>query len=504
MSADLILKNLHAVTFTKQSGPVELIAIEGNKITYAGTADARGQLKGPDTRELDCCGGLVLPGFNDAHCHVLASAVTRLYADCSRARSIADIQAILREKARDIKRGQWLRVANCDFSKIAEGRFPNSQDLDAGVADLPVLLLERSGQHCVLNSRALKLCGVTKDTSKPASSTNLSDGVISGNNKLVASLIPQLTEQEIEAGLRQANKEYLSMGITSLQDTSWSNGYQHWLAMKNLKDRGELTPRLTLLPGVDSLEEFEAQGLKTGYGDDHMRLGAIKIALDESTDNPFPPQEDLNDIALKAHLAGFQLAFHVADAYLLQASLQALDFIREHAHSTCARPRFEHCPLCPPALLSKIARCGATVISQPNLFHENGPRYFEQLSSEELTSVYPLKSFVDRGIPVAFSSDSPLTSADPFLAILTSVTRKVSGGATLSPQEGVSFMEALKGYTYWGAYASCDEQTKGSIAVGMLADMVVLNRDPLMMGHEAITGTKSIATLIDGKVVWEC
>ncbi|RLB68423.1 MAG: hypothetical protein DRH08_00940 [Deltaproteobacteria bacterium] len=504
MSADLILKNLHAVTFAEQSEPVELIAVKGNKITYAGTADALGQLKGPETREMDCCGGLVVPGFNDAHCHVFASAVTRLYADCSKVCTIADLQVVLRKKARDIKRGQWLRAANCDFSKIVEGRFPNSQDLDAAVADLPVLLLERSGQHCVLNSMALKLCGVTKDTSSPGSGSKLSEGVISGNNELVASSIPPLTEQEVEAGLRQANKEYLSLGITSLQDTSWSNSYQHWLTMKSFKDRGELAPRLTLLPGVDSLEEFEAQGLKTGYGDEYMRLGAVKIALDESTGNPCPPQDELNDIALKAYLAGFQLAFHVADVSLLQASLRALDFIREHAPSACVRPRFEHCPVCPPALLPNLVKCGAIVVSQPNLFYETGPRYLEQFSSENLASVYPLKSLLNRGIPLAFSSDSPLTSANPFSAILASVSRKVSGGALLSPHEKISFVEALKAYTHGGAYASCEEQTKGSIAVGMLADMVVLNRDPLTMSQEAITGTKSIATLIDGKVVWEC
>lgn len=503
MIADLILKNLHAVSFAHQDKSVELIAIKGNKIIYAGDTGALGDLKSPDTCELDCCGGLVIPGFNDAHCHVYAFAATTMYADCSKARSIADIQAVLRERTSNVERGQWVRAANCDFSGLDEGRFPNRQDLDSAVFDLPVLLLEHSGQHCVLNSLALKACGITEDSPNSAFGTELADGVVSASNERVANAIPPLSEQDIESGMQQVSNEYLSLGITSIQDTSWSNRYHHWLTMKNFKDRGVLKPRLTLLPGADALTEFQEQGLKTGSGNDHMRVGAVKIALDESMNLLSPPQDVLNSIALKTHLAGFQLAFHVSDSDMLQASLHALQFIRETTPIACVRPRFEHCPICPPTLLPKLVEYGVTVVTQPNLFYENGPRFLHALSNEELKSVYPYRSFVEHSIPLAFSSDSPLTPCNPFFAIPVSVTRKVSGDASLSPHEGISFLEVLKGYTYGGAYASCEEQIKGSIAVGMLADLVVLDCDPLAMNYDTLGETKPIATLIDGKVVWE-
>lgn len=510
MSADLILRNLHAITFAGQEAPAELIAVQGNKILYVGTADALGGLQGPHTRVLDCGGGVVVPGFNDAHCHALAFAITRQYVDCSRARSVADIQAALRDKVRDIEGEQWMRAANCDFSALAEGRPPNRRELDEAAPRLPVLLLERSGQHCVLNSRALELCGITAGTPDPAAgkihrdpATGLPNGMISGNNELVAKAVPPLTERETEAGMRQANREYLSLGITSLQDTSWSNGYRHWLAMKGFKDRGVLAPRLTLLPGIDALEEFAERGLKTGSGDEQMRVGAVKIALDESTGNPCPPQENINDAALKAHLAGFQLAFHVADVYLLQASMQALEFARDNSPSACVRPRFEHCPVCPPGLVPELAGSGAIVVTQPSLLFETGPFYLDQVSSEQLTWVYPLKSFARHGITMALSSDSPLTPCDPFRAIHTAVTRLVADGRTLSPNEGVSALEALKMYTYCGAYSSLEEQSKGSIAPGMLADLAVLNGDPTRMNPEQLGAVKVMATVIDGKVVWE-
>lgn len=511
MNADLILVNLHAVTFGRGVVSAEMIAIRGNEIFYVGTADALGRLQGPHTRVLDCGGGLVVPGFNDAHCHALAFAITRQYADCSRARSVAEVQAVLREKIRETEGDQWLRAANCDFSAIAEGRAPNRQELDDAVSHLPVLLLERSGQTCVLNSLALELCGITADTPDSPSGgrihrdpvTGLPDGVISGNNELVARAVPPPSEREIEAGMRKANREYLSLGITSLQDTSWSNGYRHWLAMKSFKERGMLAPRLTLLPGIDSMEEFVERGMKTGSGDGQLRVGAVKIALDESTGDSCPPKEELNDAALGAHSAGFQLAFHVPDVHLLQTSMQALEYVRNHSTSGCFRPRFEHCPVCPPGLLPDLAQSGAIVVTQPNLLFETGPTWLDQVPREQLSWLYPLKSFARHGIATALSSDSPLTPCDPLRGIHTAVTRKVEGGRTLSPEEGVSPLEALKMYTCFGAFSSLEERSKGSIAPGKLADLAVLNGDLTRVPPDEIGDIKVVATVIDGKVAWE-
>lgn len=510
MNADLILKNLRAISFTGQENPVELIAIAGNTICYAGTADALANLQGPRTRVFDCGGGLVVPGFNDAHCHTLAFAITRQYIDCSRARNVADIQAVLRDKGCGMGNGQWVRAANCDFSLLAQGRPPESHELDEAVPDAPLILLERSGQHCVLNSLALKLCAITADTPDSATSkigrnpsTGMPNGMISGNDERVAKALPPPTEQDAEVGMRLANQEYLSLGITSLQDASWSNGYRHWLAMKGFKERGILTPRMTLLPGFDALGEFTEHQFKTGYGDEQLRVGAMKIALDESTGNPCPPQEELNAAALSAHSAGFQLAFHVSDVYLLQASLKALKFIRQQSPSACIRPRFEHCPLCPAGLVAELADSGAMVVTQPNLLYETGPLYLDQVTSEQLTWVSPLKSFARQGITMALSSDSPLTPCDPFRAIHTAVTRKVADGRTLSPDESLSAMEALKMYTYSGAFASLEDERKGDIRPGMLADLAVLDRDLTRMPVQQIDSVKVMATIIDGKLVWE-
>lgn len=499
MAADLILRNLRALTLGPQCAAVELIAIQGNRILYAGTEAALGRLKGPHTRELDCAGGVVIPGFNDAHCHPLAFAITLRYVDCSpaRVRCIADIQAALRDKASGLARDQWLRGANYDAACLAEKRPPNRWELDLAVPHVPVVLVERSGQHCVLNSKALAHCGFSGPIPE-----SVANGVVAGNNEIVAKAIPPLTEQEIEAGIKQASRAYLSHGITSLQDTSWSNAYRHWAAMKGFKARGILVPRLTLFAGFDALEEFAHRGLKTGSGDDQMRLGAAKIALDESTANPRPPQQDLNRAALEAHLAGFQLAFHVSDVYALETSMRALAFIRQYAPVEPVRPRFEHCPVCPPALMAELANSGAMVVAQPNLLYATGPGYLEEVTQEQLKWVFPFRSFLRHGIGLAFSSDSPLTPCNPLRAIHTAVTRRVEGGALLSTEESISVVDALRMYTYAGACASLDEPTKGAIAAGQLADLAVLSSDPRQMNAQQPFDGRVMVTLIDGKVAW--
>ncbi|CAG4882125.1 conserved protein of unknown function [Georgfuchsia toluolica] len=511
MAVDLILCNLKAITFSQECAGPELIAIKGNKILFMGSKDALGDLKGPDTRMLDCQGGIVLPGFNDAHCHPIAFAITQRYLDCSspQIRCISDLQAALRIKAGEVADERWIRGANYDISIIAEQRLPDRWELDQAVPHLPVVLVERSGQHCVLNSRALEHCDISNNTPDSDAGrilrdpiTGLPNGVVSGNSELVARAIPPLGDDEVEIGLRDASQEYLSHGITSLQDTSWSNAYPHWQRMQIFKQRGFLTPRLAMHAGLDALEQFALRGLKTGHGDDHLRLGAMKIALDESTGSSHPPQDDLNQSALRAHLAGFQLAFHVPDVHLLQMSLQALEFVRCIAPDECHRPRFEHCPVCPTSLLPELAQSGAIVVSQPNLLYQTGPEYLRELAAEQLKWIFPYRSCIENGIRLAFSSDSPLTPCDPLQAIRTAITRRVKGGARLGEDEAISLLQALEMYTSAGAYCSSEETLKGSLAVGQLADLVILECGADKGLADELLDARVLMTLLDGKLVW--
>lgn len=509
MAADLVLRNLVGLPANRRAEPVRLIAIAGNRIIHAGGEDVFDSLVGPATRMLDCQGGLVIPGFNDAHCHPLAYALTLRSVDCSPpgVRRISDLQVRLRRAAENGGEG-WLRASNLDMPTMAEKRPPTRWELDEAVAHRPVLLVDRTGQHCVLNSRGLEICGITAASDDAAGgrihrdpATGQPTGVISGNDERVARAIPPPSPADVEAGLRQAGREYLSLGITSIQDTSWSNGLRHWAAMCRFRKSGLLATRLTLLPGVDAVAEFAGRGLHSGSGDEFLRLGAAKIALDESTGNPAPTQQEVTEAAFRAIEAGFQPAFHVSDMHMLRVSLAAVNALRRRGFAVS--PRFEHCPLCPDDMIPAVAASGAVVVAQPNLFHMTGEQYRRHATAEQLRWISPFRSILDNGVPLAFGSDSPLTPSDPFGAIHTAVSRRVSDNLELGLRESLTVMEALQAYTAGGAKASSEIALKGVIAAGQLADLAVLDRNLLDEPLEVLPETQVQMTLVDGKVVWE-
>ncbi len=512
MNADLILYNTNVITFDGETPCAEIVAVKGNKIIYVGNKSEISLFKGSETKLLDCEGGSTIPGFNDAHCHPLSFAATLRYVDCApkQVHQISDILFLLNNKVQETISGQWIRAANYDASTLVEKRPPYRWELDKVTPDNPVILVERSGQQCVLNSLAMKLCGITDAAANGSTNgicfdpiSGIPNGIVSGNNEAVATTIPSLSEEEIGSGIKQASEIFLSRGITSIQDTSWTNGLQHWRRMKDYKDNGLLAPRLNFFPGIDALDQFRQAGLKTGDGDHQVRIGGIKIALDESTDNLRPPVEDICHAAIQAYQAGFQLAFHVSDKYMLQASMTALELIKQDFDKTANRPRFEHCPVCPPDLLGELSLNGVCVISQPGLLRAAGPEYLDTTIEEQLGWIYPFNSMHQHGVNLAFSSDCPLVDCNPLQDISTAVTRQVKEGRFLSIGERISILNAFQMYTFAGAYSSFEEKSKGSISVGKLADLVVLDKDLCRIDPEQITELKVNTTIINGMILWQ-
>jgi predicted amidohydrolase YtcJ len=483
--ADLILVN--------PAAPIGLIAIAGNRILHVGAASDLDDLAGPGCRVLDCQGGLVVPGFTDAHCHPVAHAATLMHADC-RAADIEGVLAILRAHAAERAAGQWVRGGGCEPELLREGRLPIRAELDAAIPRHPVVVVAASGQSCVLNSQAVALCGLGGEVG--------ADGWLAGNDPRFAGRIPPLSAQELEAGMAKASRLYLSCGITALHDTSWSNAARHWQALWAFKDRGLLGPRVTMLAGYDALDEFAALGLKTGAGDAHLRLGAMKIALDESSLVAHPPQSELDVAAVRAHLAGFRLSFHVPDGTMMRRALQSLAAVEQMTLSQSRHPRFEHCPVCPPDLPDRMAGRGVVAVMQPALLHRSGPDYLRDVRPDRLDWVSPMRSMRAAGVRVAFGSDAPLAPCAPLAALDTAVTRKVAGGAQLCPQEGLSVADALECYTQAAAQGAGEETELGAIAPGMLADLAILDGNPLAQ-PDRLGQMGVAATILDGQLVWQ-
>lgn len=511
-SADLIIHNANIITLDPKIRSAEMIAIKGKTILAVGGKDDMSRFKSSNTKVIDCEGQTVIPGFNDAHCHPIPFAITMRYVDCSpsKVKNIAEIQARLRQHSEGISTAKWIRAAKYNETQLVEKRHPTRKDLDEATPNNPTILVHDSGKICVLNSLALKLVRITKNTSDRPDGhlgrndkTGEPDGIIYGRNEQVEKGVPPLDEEELRQGIRMANHDYLSHGITSLQDTTWSNSLRHWKYFQEIKESGILTPRVTMFIGSDAAEEFQESGLNTGSGDSQLRLGGAKTALDESTGNDHPPQEELNRHALQAHRAGFQLAFHVNDIYSLNTALTALQFIVRNDPKPCSRPRLEHCAFCPPEFIPKLKTFQAIVATQPSFLYYLGETYRRDVPAQQKEWLYPLKSFQDQGVRTAISSDSPLFPCNPFTGLYAAITRKDRTGYVVTSQESIFPLDALAAYTIWPAYASFEETSKGSLTPGKLADLIVLSDDITKIEPEEILNTRVVLTIIDGKVVWE-
>lgn len=511
-SADLIVHNANIITLDPDIRVAEMIAVKGNLIWAVGNKDDLADFKGPDTKLIDCEGKTIVPGFNDAHCHPIPFAITMRYVDCSpsAAKSIAGIQARLRQYSAEIPPSQWIRAAKYNETQLIDKRHPTRKDLDEAVPDNPTILVHDSGKLCVLNSMALTLLGITKNAPDHSGGyigrdekTGDPDGIIYGRNETVEKGIPALDEEELQQGIRLANREYLSHGITSIQDMTWSNSLRHWNYFQKIKESGILTPRVTMFVGSDAVQEFQESALCTGSGDSRLRIGGAKIALDESTGNDHPPQDNLNRHALRAHKAGFQPAFHVNDIYSLQTALAALQFIKQNDTKFPSRVRFEHCAICPPEFIPKLKSFQVIVATQPSFLYYIGETYRRDMTAEQKEWLYPLKSFQNQNVMTAMSSDSPLFSCNPFVGIYTAITRKDISGNFLTPHESISLSDALAAYTLNPAYASFEEKLKGSLTPGKLADLIVLSDNITKIESEGILNTRILVTIINGKVVWE-
>ena len=511
-TADIILQNANVITMEPGQPRAEAVAINGDRILLVASGEEVEQLRGARTRVIDCQGKTVVPGFNDAHCHIFSFVRKLLSLDLSPASvgSIGDIKAVIRRQVENTPSGEWITGTDYNEFYLAEKRHPNRWDLDEVAPHHPVFLTHRSLHACVLNSRALSLAGITAETLEPPGgimdrdlNTGEPNGVLFEMvGYLRERVLPPLSEAEIRKGISLVSQHYLSLGLTSVQDATVVNDVGRWRTISQLKKAGELKSRVSMMFGIEALPEFQERGLTFGSGDSQLSLGAIKIMLHEATGEQQPAQSELNSRVADAHQAGFQVAIHAIEQGSVEAAIIALENNRGQFGSG-RRHRIEHCSQCPPGLLERLRRLEAVVVTQPPFLYYSGERYLATLPAGQLKWLYRIGAFHRSGLVVAGSSDSPVVSANPLVGMYAAVTRLAESGQQILPQEGVSPAEALAMYTTNGAYASFEEAIKGSLASGKLADMVLLSGDPVKSPLESMMDIRVEMTIIGGKVVWE-
>jgi len=516
--ADLVLYNANVITLDPKKPRAELVVVKGDRILWVG---GKGRMRYFDGRKIDCQGGTLIPGFIDAHCHIMAFAANFSRVDCSpfaisphmtspAVACIADIKDRIRQQAQKQPEGTWVRAGGYNEFYLVDQRHPTRYDLDEVAPRHPVKLVHRTQHACVLNSLALSMVGISRETQEPPGGmidrdleTGEPNGILYDMNSYIDSLIPPLSFEEIEKGVKLANEEYLSCGITSLQDTTVTNGPAEWVMLQKLRERGYLTARLTIMLGLRHFESILENGFYPRYGDDGVRMGALKEVLNQTRGPLHPPKEQLEPSVLRAHKAGYQVAMHAFDLFTISAAIDAV----ENAVNQCPREdhrhRVEHCAICPKELIQRLKENHMMVATQPSFLYYGGERYLKTIPEGIIDMFYPVEAFKQAGLGPAASSDSPVVPSNPMMGIYAAVTRKTDGGAVLSPGERVSPLDALKMYTEIAAYSSFDEDTRGTISVGKLADLALLSADPAAVPQEEIKDIKVNMTIVGGHVVWQ-
>ena len=508
---NLVLHNATVITLDQVRARASWVAIDQGNIIGVGAGEPPIGAGGPK-RTINCQGGTLIPGFNDAHCHVLATAASLLAVDCSPASvsSIEEIKEKLRERSTQVSRDTWLRGTGYNEFYLREERHPDRWDLDQAAFDHPVRLLHRSGHAMILNSRALALTGIHKDTPVPPSGviereegTGEPTGLLLEMSDYLDGVIPPLSRDEMERGIGQFNEQCLARGITSLQDATPGNNRERWELFAGLQQRGLLTPSMTFMVGANHLSQFLVEGFSFGYRAHGLRLGSAKIMVTMTAGSLQPSGEELRALVREAQLAGFQVAIHAVEAEAVEEAIDAISFATEGSTAGALRHRIEHCSECPPHLIDKLARSGISVATQPGFLYYSGERYLAEVSADRLPWLYPIGSMRAAGIPLAAGSDAPVIFMNPMMGIYAAATRRAESGGAVLPGEAVGVEDALRMYTLGSAYASFEEHVTGSIEEGKRADLVLLDRDPMTVDFEEIKDIRVLMTVTHGEVVWQ-
>jgi len=462
--------------------PHSHLAIAGGRVAAVGGREVL-RLRGPKTRVVDLKGSAVLPGFNDAHAHVVYYGLTRFAADLSGARGIDDILERLQRHAARLKPGEWLQGMGYRTDELTERRQPHRTELDRATGDRPTFIDERGGHSRVANSAALAAAGVTLETPNPHGGrigkdlNHTPNGLLlEAAMRIVADVQPAPPLEHRIDGVLEAQELLISRGITSV-GAAVNRGFADDLrAYERLACDGRLKMRVNEFLSWELLEAAAGLGLHAGFGGSMVRAGPIKVFVDGGAERVAmrsgggvwrTTPDELKALVARASASGLQVAAHAIGDGAIEAMCDAV----EAAGATHLRHRVEHCTICPPDLQTRLARLGMVAVMQPMAARFGRVASAIFFPVRDRKDLAPHRGLMRAGVPVAFSSDLPVApDPNPWPGIRVAVD---------DPVNGISLLAALRAYTSAGAYASFEEDIKGTLETGKLADLQVYAGDPL-------------------------
>jgi predicted amidohydrolase YtcJ len=551
--ADLVVRNGKILTVDTTFSTAEAVAIRDGVIVRVGSNAEVRKLVGDRTRVIDAQGKTVIPGLIESHVHALGAARGEAVQPFVQLGSIKEIQKWVRQQAEARPEGEWIQAPRVDVTRIRERRLPTRAELDDAAPRHPVVFNWQyaSRQVQVVNSAALKAAGITRDTPNPAGGKIVKDdqgeptGVLENPRALTARHLParEVSEEAHLKELERLLRRYNEVGITSIcERNSDVKGYRTY---EKLKKADRLTARVNVTIGLRSDGTVEgtqkwikALPVKFGDGDDWVRVGPLKIAVDGGIlygtaylRDPYgkqaAPLYGLTDAAYRGslslsadkvrnligagHRLGWQMASHVTGDAGVDVVLDAVEAADQDSSIKDRRYTLIHAYFPNPAAVRRAAALGVCVDTQPAWYYKDGDALADALGGERVKSFIGLQDWLRGGVKVAINSDhmqgaDPITSLNPyhpFLTMYTAITRQTESGLVVGPEQRVSREQALRLMTIDAAYLSFDEKRKGSIEVGKLGDLAILSDDFLTCDNRRIKDIRAVVTVVGGRVVHE-
>ncbi|HLY18279.1 MAG TPA: amidohydrolase [Bryobacteraceae bacterium] len=524
---DLILYNANVMTVDAAEPRAQAVAIAGGRFLAVGSNDDVRHLAKAGVKQIDIGGHTIVPGFIDAHSHPSEAGVRHLkWVDCD-LRSISDIQKAIRERAAKTPPGDWVIGFMYDDTKTAEGRKLTRQDLDAAAPGHPVFVEHRGGHTAYVNSLALRRAEIPEEVADPAGGKfdrdpaggRLTGGLRENATEPFRAILPaHFTRDEMRQGIRLISRMLVRSGVTSAHECQGTP--EDLLAYQDARDSGDLSFRVYCFLAYPFLDRMSAAGVRTGLGDEWVRVGAIKLVADGSISErtawltePYvgrpndhgiqvAQEDELYAIARKARQAGWQVGTHANGDAAIDMMLRIYERLQRELPSPDPRYRLEHCTVVNPSLIARIRALGAIPTPFSTYVYYHGEK-MREYGPERLNWMFAVRSFLDAGIRVTQASDYPPGPFEPMMALRSEVTRTDSHGNLWGPRQRVTVEEAIRVGTINGAYASFEENHKGSITAGKLADLVVLGRDPLRVDPMELIDIPIQRTMAGGRWVYE-
>ncbi len=517
-SADLALIGGNILTMNSSQPIAEAVAVKGDRIIKVGTNDEIRQLVGKITRVVQLDGKTVVPGFIDTHIHVVDYGRLLNWLDLSDVRSIMELQKRLIARMAKSPKGKWVMGRGLDLSHFAEKRPLKCSDLDSVSPDNPVVIYYQSGQACIVNSKALDLANVTRMTTVPQNGaidkdaeTGEPTGILRDKaTNLIWSVIPEPSKEELIEASSLACSKIVEAGITSV----------HWMVIapieisiiQKLYAKDELPHRVYVVVPVNLIDEIARL---QSTADSVIKVGGVVVSADgylaAKTASLFEPYadgsekgkllyttEEMKTLAARILNMGLQLVIHAMGDKAIDAALTTIEGISAGASQKAPRNRIEQAAVLNEELINRIKRKEVIVSVQPRVVTSEFSVWsaLENLGSERSRWLYPLETLLKKGILIIGGSDCPMEPLSPLLGIQAAVMREAF------PEERVTVDEALRMYTIGAACSSDEENIKGSVVTGKLADLTVLSDDPKKVLTSEIENIKVEMTIVGGRIVY--